>query len=324
MPLRKIVTEKKVSESLNRLPDAQSPVMDEFYPASIRLNHPSAYIRIDEIVAVTKAVPVVLRGTMPVSIGTGAGEVNQIEPQPIDVIQTISGKELNDIKNFDGTTEKAWMDSKTKYGRDTIRVTAEAIAIQSLTGTIDFPMKTEDGMDTYTVKFGNILSYTPTKKLNASGAGVDTVIDILNGMLEKLETAGSVGPTTFKASKDVYSYLVKLLKGEGTDTAVRVKIGLGKITIDDDIMIERFAHRYYDPKTKTWKEGQKAKTLKAIVKNSFSFRYLALDDIDAKLKPLPFFMKPIKRDIPSGWILNAMSKPLPIPDPNGICEATVL
>lgn len=324
MPLRSIVTEKKTKESLNRLPDATSPVMDEFYPASIRRLHPSARIRIDEIQAVTKAVPVVLRGTMPVSIGTGAGEINHIEPQPIDVIQTVSAAELNDIKDFDGDGEKAWMDSKTQYGRDTIRVTAEALAIQSLSGTIAFPMKTEDGMDTYTVKFGDILTFVPDVKINAVGAGIDTVLEILNGMLETLEEAGSVGDTVFKASPDVFSALVKLLKSEGETTALRVKIGLGKITIDDDIVIERFKHRYYNPATKVWVAGQTVKTLKAIVKNTFAFRYLALDNVAAKLKPLPFFMNAIKRELPSGWVLNSLSKPLSIPDPNGICEAEVL
>ncbi len=324
MPLRKIVTEQKVAESLNRLQPAKSPVMDEFYPASIRKNHPSAYIRIDEIKAVTKAVPVVLRGTMPVSIGDGAGQTNRIEPQPIDVMMSITGAELNDLEALGGEGEQAWLDSKTNYSRDTIRVTAEALAIQSLTGTISFPMKTENGLDTYTVKYGNILTYTPTTKINADGADIETVIEILNGMLEKLEQAGSVGQTVFKASPDVFTALVKLFKNSGETTALRVKIGLGKITIDDDIIIERFNVKYYDPATKTWKASIAEKTIKAIVKDTFAFRYLALDNLDAKLKPLPFFMKPIKRDLPSGWVLNALSKPFPIPDPNGICDAVVL
>lgn len=324
MPLRKIVTEQKVAESLNRLQPAKSPVMDEFYPAGIRKNHPSAYIRIDEIKAVTKAVPVVLRGTMPVSIGDGAGQTNRIEPQPIDVMMSITGAELNDLEALGGEGEQAWLDSKTNYSRDTIRVTAEALAIQSLSGTISFPMKTENGLDTYTVKYGNILTYAPTTKINADGAGVETVIEILNGMVEKLEIAGSVGQTAFKASPDVFTALVKLFKNSGETTALRVKIGLGKITIDDDIVIERFNVKYYDPATKTWKASIAEKTIKAIVKDTFAFRYLALDNLDAKLKPLPFFMKPIKRDLPSGWVLNALSKPFPIPDPNGICDAVVL
>lgn len=324
MPIRKIVTEKKVSESLNRLPAAQSPVMDEFYPANIRKQHPSAYLNIHEIQAVTKAVPMVLRGTMPVSIGEGAGQTNRIEPQPIDVMMSITGAELNDIKNLDGQGEKAWLDSKSEYSRDTIRVTAEAICIQSLSGTIDFPMKTDDGMDKYTVKFGSILTYTPAKKINASDADIDTVLDILNGIADKLEEKGSVGDITFKASTDVFGALVKLFKGLGENTALRVKIGIGKITIDDDIVIERFNRKYYDPSTKTWKKGIADKKIKAIVKDTFAFRYLALDNIDAKLKPLPFFMNPIKRELPSGWVLNSMSKPFPIPDPNGICDAEVL
>lgn len=324
MPLRKIITETKVAESLNRATTPKSPVIDEFYPAAIRKNHPSAYIRIDEIQRVTKAVPVVMRGTMPVSIGDGAGQTNRIEPQPIDVVMSVSASELNDLEALGHGGESAWLDSKTEYARDTIRVTAEALAIQSLSGTISYPMKTENGMDTYTVKFGNVLTFTPDVKFNATGADIDTVIDVLNGMLEKLEEAGSVGETVFKASTDVFSALVKLFKSSGETTALRVKIGLGTITIDDDIVIERFVARYFDPKTKRWVKGIAEKTIKCIVKDAFAFRYLALDNLDAKLKPLPFFMIPIKRDLPSGWVLNAMSKPFPIPDPNSICDAIVL
>lgn len=324
MPIRKIVTEKKVAESLNRLPEAKTPVMDEFYPSSIRSQHPSAYINISEITAVTKAVPVVMRGTMPVSIGTGAGQTNRIEPQPIDVIMSVAGAELNDIKAYDGEGEKAWLDSKTLYARNTVRITAEAIAIQSLSGTISFPMKTEDGMDTYTVKFGDVLTHEPTKLLDAADADIDTVVEVLSSMAETLEEAGSVGDITWKASKDVFAVLVKLLKGGGETTALRVKIGTNKITIDDDIVIERFNRRYYDPATKTWKSAIADKTLKAVIKDSFGFRYLALDNVDAKLKPLPFFINPIKRDLPSGWVLNALSKPFPIPDPNAICDAVVI
>lgn len=324
MPIRKIVTEKKVAESINRLPEAKSPVLDEFYPSSKRRVHPSAFITITEIQSVTKAVPVVMRGTMPVSIGDGAGQTNKIEPQPVDVIMSVTGAQLNDIKQYDDAGEKAWLDSKTEYARNTIRVTTEALAIQSLSGTINFPMKTEDGFDTYKVEFGSVLSYVPTVKLSSTTADVSTVIDILNGMVEKLQDAGSEGSIVFKASPDVFSKLTKLLRGEGDDTAVKVKIGLGKITIDDDIVIERYSGKYYNPQTKAWVSGIAEKTIKAVVKDNFAFRYLALDNVAANLKPLPLFINPIKRELPSGWVLNALSKPFPIPDPNGICDAVVL
>ena len=52
--------------------------------------------------------------------------------------------------------------------------------------------------------------------------------------------------------------------------------------------------------------------------------YAAIDDLDGNLQPLPFFIKPIKTADPSGWKLIAESKPLPIVQPKGICDATVI
>jgi len=52
--------------------------------------------------------------------------------------------------------------------------------------------------------------------------------------------------------------------------------------------------------------------------------YCALDDLDANLQPLPFFAKPIPIKDPSGYKLIGESKPFPIPNTEGICEATVV
>jgi len=325
MPIRKIVTEKKVQESLNRLPDATSPVMDEFYPSAIRRPHPSAFIRIDEIQQIVKAVPVVLRGTTPVSIGEGSGSINSIEPQPIDIIDSVRGADLNNIKHFDGTSEKVWLDNRMLFARNTIRATSEALCIQSLSGQISFAMKTEDGEDTYSVKFGNVLTFVPVLKLNGAEAGVETLMEILSGMASKIEENGGGTNIKFKASPDVYTALVKMLKNSGSNSSISVKVGVNKITLDDDVVIEKFNHKYYDPATKTYKTGIAEKTLKAVAMDGgWAFRYLALDDIDAGLKPLPLYSKPIKREMASGWVINTMSKPLPIPNPNSICDAAVL
>jgi hypothetical protein len=52
--------------------------------------------------------------------------------------------------------------------------------------------------------------------------------------------------------------------------------------------------------------------------------YCALDDLDAKLQPLPFFVKPLKTDDPSGYKLVAESKPFPVVNVKGICTSAVL
>jgi hypothetical protein len=55
----------------------------------------------------------------------------------------------------------------------------------------------------------------------------------------------------------------------------------------------------------------------------FRFYYLALDDLDANLQGMPFYVKPLKQDDPSGYKLIGKSKPLPVPVPKAICKATV-
>ena len=47
------------------------------------------------------------------------------------------------------------------------------------------------------------------------------------------------------------------------------------------------------------------------IANAGTLFYLALDDFDAGLKPLPFFAKNVKSQDPSGYKIIGMSKPLP-------------
>ena len=56
----------------------------------------------------------------------------------------------------------------------------------------------------------------------------------------------------------------------------------------------------------------------------FVFYYLAIDDIDAGLLPMPFFASPEKKKNPSGIEVVGRSKPLPVPVPKAICWAQML
>lgn len=88
--------------------------------------------------------------------------------------------------------------------------------------------------------------------------------------------------------------------------------------------ISALTAEYWDPNTKDYKKGIVDGKMKAIAKDSFGFRYLAIHDIEAGLKPLPLFVKPILQQIPSAWVIVSKSTPLPIPNPNGICDAVVI
>ena len=52
--------------------------------------------------------------------------------------------------------------------------------------------------------------------------------------------------------------------------------------------------------------------------------YCAVDDLDAKLMAMPFFIKPVKMEDPSGIKLVSEGKPFPVVNVKGICRTTVL
>ena len=52
--------------------------------------------------------------------------------------------------------------------------------------------------------------------------------------------------------------------------------------------------------------------------------YCAVDDLDANLQAMPFFIKPVKKDDPSGIKLISEGKPFPVVNVKGICRATVI
>lgn len=323
MLIRKIVTPQNVSKQLNKLPALKTPVMDDIYPTTVRDTHPFATIKIDEVAEIAKAVPVVMRGSTSVTLGGGDRTITEIEPLPVIVNYPVTARELNDIKTLTAEGQQAWLRNKIDYTRRVIRKTTEALCVQSLSGKIEFAMKTEDGLDKYTVDYGSVLSHTPSLKWDASNATLKTIIDDLIAMTEKIEEEGGGTSVEFKAGKSVFSRLAELI-GNVTNPRFEAKIDGNTIYLAG-YKITRYASRYYDPITKAFKDVIDPKTIKAVAKDGgFAFRYLAVDDIDANLEPTPLYIKPIKLDDPSGYKLLGQSKPFPIPDIKSICDAQVL
>jgi len=321
--LRKIITSVAVAQALNTLPILATEVMDEFYPPAMRQTHPFADIKISELQRIAKAVPVVLAGTTPVNLGEGDSSLTTVTPQPIDILDTITPKDLLDVKSMDGTTREAWIRGRVDYARQTVRATTEALAIQSLSGQISFPMKVGNGtLDTYTVKFGTPLTYTPSMLLTDPKIDIGQVLGILRGMARTIKRKGGGSKIVFKCSEDVFDLIVNLCANI-TNSSIRVELKEDSVIIAG-YSISALTAEYFDPATKTYKKGVAKGTIKAIAKESFGFRYLAIHDIDAGLKPLPLFVKPILQKIPSAWVINTKSTPLPIPNPNGICDAVVI
>ena len=323
MPIRKIVTPKNVAQQLSKLPPLKTPVMDDIYPASVRDTHPFAAIKIDEVAEIAKAVPVVMRGSASVTLGGGQRTITEIEPLPVIVNYPITAHELNNVKTLTAEGQQTWLRNKLDYTRRVIRKTAEALAAQSLTGRIEYAMKTEAGLDRYVVDYGKVLIHTPALKWSASNATLKNVLDDLIAMSEAIEEADGGTEVEFKAGKEVFSTLATMIDSV-QNSRFDAKVDGNTITIAG-YKITRYASRYFDPISKEYKDVIDPKSIKAIARDGgFALRYLAIDDIDANLDPIPLYLKAIKMDDPSGYKLIGQSKPLPIPNTKSICDAVVV
>jgi len=322
--LLKLFGAQSVVAALATLADIKTRVMDDLYPESVRATHPFAQISLQELTDIAHAVPVVRRGTQSIPLGNGSGQISFIEPQPIDVNKFITAKELNDLKLLSADGQQSWLNEKIEYGRKTLRATAEALACQSLTGKLDFPMKIDGGYDTYTLSFGTVATITPTKAWDATDATLADVNDTLNKMAEKIEDNGFGMKTEFRCGAKVESFLVNLIGEIKNDTRIVSKVTEEFIVIGKH-KIKMLKGRYRNPQTKAFVNAIADNDIQAIdVDAGFRFRYLAIDDVEAGLAALPLFVKTILSQDPSGYRVFFKSTPLPIPVVKAMNKATVL
>jgi len=321
MPLKTIITPKAVREELNKLGPIQTPVMDDIYPASSRDTYPFDTIKIEEVTAIAKAVPVVARGSASITLGGGSTTQSDIEPLPVLVNKTITAADLNRIKTLSSSGQRVWLRNTIDYIRKTTRKTAEALCAQSLSGKIEFAMKTDEGIDTYTIDYGSPLGVTDT--LDLANVSLADVYLYLSDLAQKIEENGGGSDIQFRVGRTAYAGILKLAIATDNKSGVDIQIGQNAITIGGYV-IKRYASRYYDPKTKTYKDVIGPKVIKAVAMDGgFAFRYLAIDDVDAGLQALPIWINSVKQSDPSGYKVIGQSKPLPIPAVKSICDGAV-
>ncbi len=322
--LKNLFSLAAVAVAIRQLPDLKTPIMDTFYPEETRTKHSFATIGIDEITELVKAVPVVRRGSSSVGIGGAIGSIKFIEPQPIIVNDFVDAKTLNDIKTLNADGQQTYVNSRVEFMRKTIRATSEALCAQSLSGTISFPMKTENGMDTYTIEFGTVPTYTISAKWDLGTTTLQMIIDDLSAMSEAIEQDGFGSNNEFYAGKKVFAAVSAKISSLPNDQRLDAKVLGATITLGG-FTIYRFVATYYDPKTKARVKAIADTSIQAKSKDTaFSFKYLAIDDVDAGLQPEPLFVKTIKSDDPSGYKVLGHSKPLPIPVVKAMRKATAV
>lgn len=320
--LRKYFTPAAVAKTLAALPPLNTPVMDLIYPESVRTNHPLPVIGVDEITAVIKNVPVVKRGSPAVSIDGGGESITYIEVQPVDTETFIDAAALNNLKLLKEEGIQQYIQNRIDRMRKTVRKTSEALSAQSLTGAISYPMKTKSGWDSYNINFGSTLEYMPAKTWDTATLE-EMLLDLINISTLIIEQ-GFGSKVEFLVGKDVFvkaASKVLALQDGGTVAA--------KITPDGiqvaSFTLRLFSGTYLNPQTGASTATVDAKKICAVAVDApFAFYYLAIDDIDAGLLPMPFYASPEKKKNPSGIEVVGKSKPLPVPVPKAICWATML
>ena len=142
-------------------------------------------------------------------------------------------------------------------------------------------------------------------------------------MRKALRRKGYGGKIEIWAGDKVYLALLKLVDSVKSTAKQNIRIERVESGIDvGGYLIKPMDETYQNPRTKTAVDKVPAHKLVMIALDAgHSCYYCALDDLDARLQPLPFFLKPIVKQNPSGIDVLGMSKPLPVINPNGVCWA---
>jgi len=311
---------KIVAEVIKTLPPLKTKVLDDVYTRKV--NHPFPQIGIKDVQDVTGAVPVVRRGAPGVPVSGGDASISYIEPQPIKVNDSVTAADANNLKSMGAQGYRAFMAQKLDILRRKVKATTEALAAQSLTGKISYPIRLENGQnDTYEVDFGSPLSYTPSKTWDSAD-----LRDVFNQLVEieaVLQEEGIANSVTFWAGKSAFMELVGKVQELNTNTVPRPEVKGNKINLFG-YTIEMVNQKYRLPDG-TLKPVVPDNQIVAFDKNAgFTLFYLAIDNFKAGLQAVPMFISSYQTQDGSSFVIQAESKPLPVPIVKAICWATVL
>lgn len=323
LDLRKFFTPSAVAQALKSMPPIPTQILDKIY--TTKRQHPLPVLGIDEITKIIQTVPVIRRGTPAVPIDGETRQIQYIEPQPIEASTFLDATKLNNLKLLDKSGIQMWVNDEIDDIRRTIRWTTEALAAQSLTGSISYPMKTANGYDTYTVTFGEPVSYTPPTLWSDTSITIAKILKDLIEIAKKIKENGYGRQIAWLAGSDVFITLAeKVIALNAKNDRFNATVTENSINIAG-FVIELASGFYKDPQTGNVVDVIDSKKLYAVALDApFTLYYCAIDDLDANLLPMPLYVMAQKKQDPSGYKIIGKSKPLPVPVPKAICIANCL
>jgi len=323
--IRKLFSRDSIVEIMARLPDLKSPALDLLYPAANRTNHPLPVISYKDLQPRSGNIPLVKRGSQSYAITEGSTFAS-IEPQPVNPSSFLDAVDMNNLLAFEGKPEgganqQTLIQNRIDALRRISRDTAQAMAIQSISGALNYDLRGAGGeIIKYTLDFGTPATVTCPVLFDASGAKQGTLVAQMSKMKAAIQAQGFGNDVIFLAPADVYAAIITLYPSNWRpefDTE-------GFLVVAPGLKVALFDFTYFDFATKT-AVGIAAKTLVVWDRGAGStLIYAAVDDIDANFIATPFWSKAVKSDDPSGYKIIGQSKPLPVPNTKGIAKSVVI
>ena len=324
LDLRRFFTPDAIVKTLDRLPELKTPIMDLLF--SNTRNVPRPYVGVRDLGLAPGNIPVVRRGTHSIPMSSTDGSVGIIEPQPVNPSEFLSGADINNLRAMNDSSIQQEVDNIIDRLRRACRATAEAMAIQSLSGSINYYLREGSGnLVPYLIEYGTIgnASAAVAKKFDAAGAKISDVVKGIAAILDELKKKVDGNDVEIFAGFDVFSVLCDLA-GAQANASIAQATANG-ISIGGGFTIRLMAATYKNLSTKSFISVVPAKNLLVVDKQAgHKMIYAGLDSIDAGQQALPFYAKPITSNDPSGVKVVAESKPLPVVNVAGIVKAQVL
>ncbi|MDR1278638.1 MAG: major capsid protein [Treponema sp.] len=314
-------SQKIVADIVSELPKPLTPMADFLFPPSARKQKQSPFISIEEVKAETGAIPLIRRGSSSFPVDTTETTRTLIEVDPVSPSAFVSAKDINDLIAL-GETEsvKALVAEKVEILRDRVSETIETMSRQSLSGKINYPYATADGIaGSCEIELGKPRELKP---VNLAGADIPKVQAWLESLYQEQAATGASGDIVILAGTAVYAFLVNLFvaaklsapvvwQPDGLDLFGKYKIRTQGLT-------------YKLPGSNTVCQTLPDNQVRTLDRShTGKLFFAALDDLDANLAALPFYAKPVRSDDPDGVKIVASSKPLPAPALSKMCRQTV-
>jgi len=324
LELRRYFTPEAIVRTMERLPELKTPIIDLFFSDS--RNIPRPVVGYKDLGLPPENLPVVRRGTHSSPMYANGSNITFIEPQPVNPSEFISGADMNNLRSLNATSIQQEIDNIIDRLRRGCRATAEAMAIQALTGKIDYWLRGDGGLESYEVEYGTIgdASASVTKKFDATGAKISDVIKAVEAIILALKARGVDGNNVIiGCGYDVFAVLCDLI-GDTKNSSVAV-VSTSGISFGGGFSISLLPQTYRNLSTQAAVPVVTAKHMLVIDKEAgHKLIYAGLDSLGAGQAALPFYADYEETKDPSGVKVIAESKPLPVVNVKGIVKAQVL